>query len=160
MAEQLPLFGFDAGHIATWSPRDIWLRLNGSNIREFAEDNRVERKTANTARHLAEVAEYFSMWSNTVEGGVVLFGVEDNGTVSGCRSLSQGHLNKLETFYTQMCPDASPEFKRIAVTIGDIRDFVIAVFLPYRGILVETSSRRRVHPTWRHQTHNDCRRKR
>jgi ATP-dependent DNA helicase RecG len=84
------------------------------------------------------IAEYYSMWSNTVDGGIVLFGVEDNGTVTGCGCLAQERLNRLDSFHVEMCPGASPEAKRIPVTVDGAADFVIAAYLPYRGTLVET----------------------
>ena len=71
--KQLDMFVTEGDHLATWSPREIWLRLNEMNFRQFSEDSRVERKGAEKAKRASEVAEYFSMWSNTVEGGVILF---------------------------------------------------------------------------------------
>lgn len=137
---QLSLFaleGFSATHAATWSPRDLWLKLSADNLTHFREDKRIERKSTKSL-HFDALAEYYSMWSNTVEGGIVLFGVEDDGCITGCASLTQEKLNRLDNFHVQMCPDASPEPKRIPVSIDGKPDFVTAMYLPYRGTLVET----------------------
>lgn len=131
-------FGFQTDHAATWSPRDLWLKLDGLTLSDFVEDHRLERKSAKKI-HFDALAEYFSMWSNTVEGGIILIGIEDNGTISGCAHISADHLNRLESFYVQSCPDAAPTFKRIPVSIGGVSDFVISIFLAYRGVLVETN---------------------
>lgn len=136
--EQLSLFGYSPDHIATWSPRDLWLKLDGLNLNQFLEDKRLERKSGK-AVHFDALAEYASMWSNTVEGGILLIGVEDNGVISGCSAMSQAHLNRLDSFHTQACPEAAPESRRIPVAINGRPDFVVAIFFPYRGFLVETN---------------------
>ena len=91
MSQQLPLFGFNSEHAATWTPRDLWLKLDRMNVGEFAEDRRLERKSAKTL-HFDSLAEYLSMWSNTVDGGILLGGVSDNGKIEGCSSISQALL--------------------------------------------------------------------
>jgi len=138
MAEQLSLFGFNPDHAATWTPRDLWLKLDRMNVAEFGEDRRLERK-GGRALHFDDLAEYISMWSNTVDGGILLIGVSDSGKIEGCSKFSQDQLNRLESFHTQTCPDSSPEAKRIPVEVNGIADFVIAIFVPYRGLLVETN---------------------
>jgi len=62
-------------------------------------------------------AEYLSMWSNTVDGGIMLYGVENNGVVTGCSSLSVEYINRLESVHTQSCPEANPTFKNLPVTV-------------------------------------------
>lgn len=136
--EQFSLFGFDKDHAATWSPRDLWLKLDSLNLHAFLEDRRLERKSASNIR-FDTLAEYLSMWSNTVDGGILLLGVEDGGHVTGCARLSQERLNRLESFHTQMCHDSTPETRRIATTVNGKADFVLSVFVPYRGVLVETN---------------------
>lgn len=79
------------------------------------------------------------MWSNTVDGGILLIGVSDKGVVQGCAGLSGDQLNRLDSFYSQSCPEAAPETRRIAVEVNGAPDFVLAIFVPYRGILVETN---------------------
>ena len=138
MAEQLALFGFNPDHAATWTPRDLWLKLDRMNVAEFGEDRRLERKQARPI-HFDALAEYYSMWSNTVDGGIMLIGVRDDGTPDGCSALSPDQLNRLDSFHTQSCPDAVPESRRIPIEIRGKPDFVISIFIPYRGFLVETN---------------------
>lgn len=136
--EQLDLFALNLSHSATWTPRELWLRLQSSNVASFAEDRRLERKGSRTL-HYDELAEYLSMWSNTVDGGILLIGVEDKGRISGCHGLSANQINRLESLHTEKCPDATPESRRISVTVDGIQSFVIAIYVPYRGFLVETN---------------------
>lgn len=138
--KQLDMFEEEKNHISTWTAREIWLRLATNNVTDFSEDSRVERKSCAKARHPAELAEYYSMWSNTVDGGIILFGIHDNGTIEGVASkLNSDTLNKLESFHTSFCPEAQPDFRRIPVKVDGENDFVIAIYLPYRGFLVETN---------------------
>ena len=58
------------------------------------------------------------MYSNTSDGGVLLLGVENDGTISGCSDLGEDRLNSLEKIHSQGCPEARPEFKRIPVVEG------------------------------------------
>ncbi|MFD1951916.1 ATP-binding protein [Sphingomonas arantia] len=134
---QLSLFGFNADHAATWTPRDLWLRLDRMTVADFGEDRRIERKSGRTIRY-DDLAEYYSMWSNTVDGGIMLIGVDDNGGLRGCSSLSQDQLNGIDKFHTNNCPDASPEPRRIPIEVNGKPDFLISIFIPYRGFLVET----------------------
>lgn len=136
--EQLSLFGYNPNHVATWSPREIWLKLDTFSLSGLAEDKRVERKSGEKL-HYDVLAEYFSMWSNTVEGGIILIGIEDNGNITGCSRLDQAKINRLENFYSQLCPASAPEYRRIPVVVGKHSDFVVAIYVPYRGFLVETN---------------------
>src|SRR5258708_27675651 len=81
------------------------------------------------------------MWANTQpHGGIIFIGIENNGHISGCRSLSTEQLNKIETV-RRYCPDAKHEFKRAAVTNADgENDFIVVVRVYYReDKLVETT---------------------
>jgi ATP-dependent DNA helicase RecG len=139
-SKQLDMFEQERDHIGTWSPREIWLRLDATNVKDFSEDSRIERKSAPKAESERDMAEYYSMWSNTVDGGIILLGVSDSGDLEGVAGrISQDKINRLEALHTQFCPDARPEFKRIGVRINEVSDFVISIFLPYRGFLVETN---------------------
>lgn len=137
MAEQLNLFDINPEHAITWTPRELWLRLQGSNVGDFVEDRRLERKSGKRV-DFDRYAEYLSMWSNTVDGGILLFGVEDDGTVSGCNSLGSSIINRLGSHHSRACPDATPEVREIGVVVNGKSDFVVAIFVPYRGFLVET----------------------
>lgn len=123
---------------ALWTPRDIWIRLDSQLITEFAEDRRVEWKGVKRI-HLDDLAAYLSAFSNTPDGGLLLYGVEDGGAISGCAGLSHTKINGIEKCHVTFCPAARPEIKRIPVVVRGQPDFVIAIYVPYIGRLVETN---------------------
>lgn len=135
--KQLSLWDYDseAAIDALWEPRDIWLKLTEERISRFKEDRRVEYKSVKTKINRSSISEYYSMYSNTNAGGVMVFGVADGGRIEGCATLSPEQLNEIDKLHVMMCPLAKPEAKRIAVNGG--KDFVIAVYLPCVGQLVE-----------------------
>lgn len=137
-ANQLSLFDHEAGQSleALWEPRDIWVRFGEELISRFREDSRVEYKSVRRV-DFRSLSEYYSMYSNSAEGGCLVLGVGDTGEVEGCSALSQDKLNRIENFHIQMCPLAKPELKRLPVQNGT--DFLICIFLPYVGVLVENS---------------------
>lgn len=124
--------------LALWTPRDIWVRLNQSNMKSFAEGRRLDFKRAEKI-DFEDLAIWYSMFSNTTDGGVLVFGADSHGKAHGCLGLSDKALNRIENFHLQHCPQARPEFKRFPVTANDKQDFCFAVFLPYVGKLVETN---------------------
>jgi ATP-dependent DNA helicase RecG len=86
-------FEFDAAigindNAALWTPRDIWVRLNQQTIEYLGEDRRFERKGCKKIG-LDDLASYYSTFSNTPDGGLIVFGIKDDGAVVGCNSLSQ-----------------------------------------------------------------------
>ena len=107
-------------------------------IPHFAEDRRIEYKSTPKI-HWEDLATYYSAFSNTPEGGVLCIGVSDDGAIVGCRNLSQGQLNRIENFHIQMCRQAKPEIKRTPVESRDGVDFLLLIYLPYIGKLVETN---------------------
>lgn len=121
-----------------WTPRDIWVRLNQRMLAHFGEDRRIEYKRADKIDFDA-LASYFSAFSNSPDGGVIVFGATSKGVPTGCSSLAGRHLNAIEDFHLRMCPQARPEVKRIAVIIDDTEDFLVAIYVPYVGRLVETN---------------------
>jgi ATP-dependent DNA helicase RecG len=123
---------------ALWTPRDIWVRLNQRLLEYFKEDRRFERKGCKKIHH-DELAEYYSTFSNTPDGGMIVYGIEDNGDIVGCNSLSQRQLNEIEKAHLTRCPQSRPELKRVSVVIGDKADFCVAIFIPYIGRLVENN---------------------
>ena len=120
-----------------WTPRDIWSRLNQRALELLGEDRRFERKN-HSSPDLDNLATYYSMFSNTPDGGVFVYGVSDEGTVTGC-NFSDEQLNKIETFHFTRCVGAKPEFKRIPVIVDGKKSFCLAIFCPYVGTLVETN---------------------
>ncbi len=79
------------------------------------------------------------MFSNMPDGGMIVYGVEDDGTIVGLNHWSQDQLNKLESSHLQRCPMSRPEFKRIPLVIAGKPEFCLAVYAPYIGRLVETN---------------------
>lgn len=119
-----------------WTPRDIWVRLNQRLMPYFSEDRRIDYKRASRI-DFEDIATYYSAFSNTPDGGVLVFGADSKGIPIGCSESAQ--LNRLESFYVQMCPQARPEIKRIPVIVNETQDFCVAVYIPYVGKLVETN---------------------
>ena len=79
------------------------------------------------------------MYSNTPDGGVIVYGATSHGIATGCSTLSAEQLNSIEKCHIQRCPSAKPEFKRIPVIINGSEDFCIAMYVPYLGKLAETN---------------------
>lgn len=138
---QLDLFAqFDdrGRHSTFWTPREIWVRLTEHNVSSFIEDDRIEFKSANKL-HWDDLIQYWSMWSNTLDGEAIVYGVENNKKITGCSHLTQEQMDTLQHFHVQRCPLATPEFKKVAVHSNGRVDVMIAVYIPYKGILVETN---------------------
>lgn len=130
---------FAAGeHPQLWTPRDIWVRLNKHVLPHFAEDRRVDFKRGERL-DVEDYATYLSAFSNTPDGGLLVFGTDSKARPTGCSQMSQKHLNLLEAAHLQMCPQARPEFKRFDVEVDGRTEFCVAVFVPYIGRLVETN---------------------
>lgn len=123
---------------ALWSPREIWVKLNQRMMASFGEDHRIDYKQAKRIS-FDEYATYLSMFSNTPEGGVIVYGADSKGKATGCSQLSQQQLNHLEKCHLELCPLAKPEFKRVPVVVGGNQDFAVAIYIPYVGRLVETN---------------------
>ena len=123
---------------ATWTPRDIWTRLTQRVLEHFKEDRRIERKGVKKA-DLDDLATYYSTFSNTPDGGLLVYGVENKGQIVGCKSFTQGQINAIESSHTQRCPLAKPEFKRLPVVVDGKPTYCYAIFVPYVGKLVETN---------------------
>jgi ATP-dependent DNA helicase RecG len=123
---------------AIWTPRDIWARLSQQVLEYLGEDRRFERKGCKKI-NFDDLATYYSTFSNTPDGGLIIFGIENDATIVGCNSLSNGQLNDIETTHLTRCPLAKPEFKRFSVIVNDKPDFCVAIFIPYISKLVETN---------------------
>ena len=123
---------------ALWTPRDIWVKLNQRIMRFFAEGRRIDYKAGRKV-DIEDLAIFYSMFSNTPDGGVLVFGADSQGVPHGCSVMSERTLNSIEHFHLNMCPQAKPEIKRFPVIVGDKQDFCIAIYLPYVGKLVETN---------------------
>lgn len=124
-------------NLALWTPRDIWLKLSQHVLEQFAEDRRIERKAGRDV-DFADLATYLSTFSNTPDGGLLVFGVTDNGTITGCE-WETTMQNRVETAHLKFCPMAKPEFKRVAVVVDGKQEYCLAAYCPYVGVLVETN---------------------
>lgn len=122
---------------ALWTPRDIWVKLNQRLLEFLREDRRIERKDHKNP-NLEDLAKYYSTFSNTPDGGLLVYGIKDNGEISGC-NFSTKQLNSVETCHITHCPMAKPEFKRVPVIVNGKPSFCLAIFVPYVGRLVETN---------------------
>jgi ATP-dependent DNA helicase RecG len=116
---------------ALLSPDEIYKRASQELIESLREDRRLERKPAGI--HAKAIGDYFSVWSNTVpDGGIIIVGIEDDGTIKGLSHLNQNRLNDLERSGHVYCPDAKYETKRLPVVTHDGRqDFILLIRIYY-----------------------------
>ena len=143
---QLDLFDLPLGsgeNAALWTPREVWIRLSQRVMAQLGEDRRIDYKRVDYPRaeriDFNEIAKYHSAYSNTPDGGVLVFGATSDGIATGCSSVPLAQLNRLEKCHLTLCPLARPEFRRFGTAIDDKTDFCIAVYIPYIGRLVETN---------------------
>jgi ATP-dependent DNA helicase RecG len=90
------------------------------------ENTRFDRKSVRIAP--AELAECLSAFGNgpAVEGGVVVIGIEKDGTVTGCSHVSEDKIHQLELMGRDHCPDGRFQTNRLGVTNAQGKsDFVI-----------------------------------
>src|ERR1700761_6192373 len=90
-SEQLSLFDLPAvagENIALWTPRDIWVRLNQRIMSQLGEDRRLDYKRVDYPRKeridFQDIAKYYSAYSNSPDGGVLVFGADSKGNPTGC----------------------------------------------------------------------------
>lgn len=114
------------------SVQELYEQANGPLLQRVHEDRRLERKPAGV--HVGNLSEYFSMFANTKpDGGLIVVGMENDGTITGCTKLSHNQLNSLERTGDTHCPDARYEAKRLEVTAGQGRlDFLLLFRIFYR----------------------------
>src|SRR5258708_6478522 len=99
-------------HFALLSPDEIYEKVDQELLQLLKEDRRVERKPA--GMHTKDLGDYLGMWANTLpEGGLLIVGMENNGSFSGCHKLSQNQVNDIEKCQHTYCPDARTESKRM-----------------------------------------------
>ncbi len=101
-------------------------------LEELKEDRRIERKPVGV--HSQNLGDYFSMWANTKpDGGIIIIGQENDGTISGCIKGGQNHINELERTGDVYCPDARSDIKHVNVKLSNGQnDFVILLRIFYR----------------------------
>lgn len=121
---------------------EIYKNPSQSLLQSLKEDRRIERKPPGV--HADFLGTYFSMWANThPDGGLIIIGIEDNGTISGCAKVGVEHINDLEwSAGAIFCPDASYDTKRVPVKLADGKDdfvLLIRVFYKRKGRLARTN---------------------
>ena len=134
---------FDLGSLppqlipALWSVEDIYTHANTRVFKTLKEDRRIERKSANV--NARTLGDYFSMWSNTPEGGILVVGIENDGAITGLRNFSETIINEIEDCPRVYCPDAKSESRRVQVenNRGNV-DYVIVFWVQYRKDKVVT----------------------
>jgi ATP-dependent DNA helicase RecG len=118
--------------IRLWSADELYDCMSEHVAVDAKEDDRIERKSARySACHLGD---YFSMWANTPpDGGLILVGVENDGKVTGCRSIEISHLNELQRAGDVYCPEARYQSKKVSVkNFRGEDDYIIALRVLYR----------------------------
>lgn len=134
MFEQLSLFDIlDRPPLeAMFKPDQIYESNDPGLFARLTEDPRFDRKSASTdARTLAK---YLSAFGNgpSPEGGVLAIGLEKDGSISGCKRLSESQLSDVESCGSEHCPDGRFQVRRLAVTnaAGD-HDFIVLVRIEF-----------------------------
>lgn len=122
---------FTAGNLFLLTPDEIY-QQSESLIAVLKEDRRLERKPAGT--HPSVLGQYFSMWANTTpSGGLTVLGIEDDGRISGCKSLGHKRLNEREKASRVYCPESRTDSRRVKVkNSNDEDDFLVLFLTRYR----------------------------
>jgi ATP-dependent DNA helicase RecG len=109
------------------SVNEIYDIANQSLLEELKENRKFERKPVGT--HSLTLGNYFSMWANTKpDGGIIVIGQEDDGSISGCIKGGQNHINELERTGDVHCPDARYEIKHVNVRLSNGQDDFVMLF--------------------------------
>jgi ATP-dependent DNA helicase RecG len=126
-----------------WSVSEIYSRADANVLRIVCEDRRLERKPPGI--HANALGIYFSMWANTApDGGILVIGMEDDGTIAGCSKLSPKSLSDLERAPEIYAPDCKCESKRVPVknALGE-SDFLLLLRVHYsKAKVIKTSDGR------------------
>jgi ATP-dependent DNA helicase RecG len=128
--------------VALLTADEVYATASQSIFEKLREDRRIERKPAGISARYS--GDYFCMWANTpTEGGLMAIGVADDGSLSGCLTAGQSHMNDLEKAGSIYCPEARYEHKRVRIVLPDgSEDYVllIRVFHKSEGKVARTSS--------------------
>lgn len=111
-------FAFDKPEfdsIQLMGTREIYEYIDNINSVELKEDRRIERKVVGV--QAKALGDYFSAFANTPpDGGIIIIGVEDDGSISGCKGADSKHINELERAGDIYCPSAKYECKFVRTT--------------------------------------------
>jgi ATP-dependent DNA helicase RecG len=110
---------------------EAFARADSALIGRLIEDSVVEKKNGRIKP--SPLSEYFSMWANTgPHGGLIVVGIENDGTKSGLLSLSSTQLAEIEQTGSTLCPDARYETKRInIINAKGHDDFVLLIYVRF-----------------------------
>jgi len=112
------------------TPDEIYSSASQELLQRLNEDRRIERKPAGI--HANAFGDYFSLWANAVpDGGIVVFGIENDGRITGCSQQTTARLNELERAGEVYCPDARYDCRRIPVVNADGDPDFLLVFRIY-----------------------------
>jgi ATP-dependent DNA helicase RecG len=117
---------------ALYKPDQIFEANDAGLFCRLTEDTRFDRKSGQTEPK--NLARYLSAFGNgpSVDGGVLAVGIEKDGTVSGCNSLSQSQLSSVESCGVNNCPDGRYLTRRVPATNSKGQpDFVILIRIFY-----------------------------
>jgi ATP-dependent DNA helicase RecG len=91
------------------------------------ENSQIEWKPAGV--HTESLGAYFSMWANTApDGGLLVIGISNDGSVSGCVRTEQEHLNNIEKAGYTFCPEARFECKKVPARRADGSEDYLLLF--------------------------------
>jgi len=94
---------------------ELHSRLDQILLAKLKEDPRIERKSAGV--HAGALADYLVMFSNTPpDGGIILVGIEDDGTVMGCQGVPTERRNNLERAGDTHTTGAKYQVRTVPVT--------------------------------------------
>lgn len=117
---------------ALFKPDQIFESDDPGFICRLTEDTRFDRKSGRIDSN--GLAVCLSAFGNgpAVEGGVVAVGIEKDGKVTGCASLSEAKLQEIETAGRDQCPDGRFETRRIEILNfkGEV-DFLVLIRIYY-----------------------------
>lgn len=113
------------------TPTELFLSADEELLRKLHEDRRFEAKACNFAPR--PIGEYLCMWANTAEGGLLAIGVQNDGSLEGCSTLSHQQLNEMEKAGHTFCPDVALTSKRIEIhrDRDNALDFVVLFLVEY-----------------------------
>lgn len=122
---------------------EIYNEMDQQMAVDAEEDHRIERKSARySARPLGD---YFSMWANTApDGGLIVIGIENDGELTGCGSLTKDQLDNLQRCGDIYCPDARYACKSIPIqnSKGQADQLLILRVLYREDRVVETITKK------------------
>ena len=137
------MFEFEPLPNQMMSVDEIFEKADEVLLQQLAEDNRIERKPAKFAGD--NLGEYFSMWANTPNGGLIVSGQRDKQGFDGLCSLTAEELNQRDKTAMVHCPDAKATFKKVEVkNLQGGRDFVYLIRVFYQPDMVVRTSKGKV----------------